>query len=204
MQYRSRKDYSKVAKEEEIDAEQSKEILAVLAAADFNKPEPRLGMTALDLFYRLGVTQKDGWQPPQPKNLPVPLPVAPGGVVPPAAPVKPGEAGQGRAGCGKAPGQAPAQAPVVDSTPVKADDVPPPAPAKLVRPAIRPVIRPVPVKDGEAVPQPAAPPAIQIIGGGAAIGLPVRGNAEYIDSIKAWLKKNQETYRIKRFVEENK
>jgi RNA polymerase sigma factor (sigma-70 family) len=190
LQYRTRKNYATPAKEEAIDAEQSKQILKVLAEADFTKPEPRLGMTAMDLFFRLGVTQKDGWQPPQPKFV---VPPAPGAAPVPAPRAIPGKVEPGA----QAPGAAPAVDVPAKAVPVKAE--PPaaapenPAPAKPVPVA--------PVKAPNVVPQ-AVPGQIQIIGGGA-IGFPIANNA-YVDSIKAWLKKNQDTYRIKKFVEEKK
>jgi hypothetical protein len=46
-------------KSEPIDAAQSKQILDVLAAADWTKPEP------LTYFYSLGLTAQDGWTPPK-------------------------------------------------------------------------------------------------------------------------------------------
>jgi hypothetical protein len=172
MKYRTRTD-SKPMKEEAIDAEESKQIMKVLSESDyFTKPEPRLGMTALDLFNRLGVTAKDGWQPPQPKIGPrVPLPVPP---APPGAP--------GRNQVQPAPAPAPVE---FSDKPAKADD-------KNAKPA-------------PAVPaKPVAPPQIKVIGGGGATIIRPMANGPYIDSVKAWLKKNQETYRIKRFVEESK
>lgn len=208
VQYRTRKDYSKPMKEEAIDAEQSKQIMKVLAEADFNKMEPRLGMSPLDLFYRLGVTPKDGWTPPQPKFVPVPPLPLPGAPVPGRAiPVKPGKVEPGA----QAPGQVPGNAPAVDSVPVKvappvADKVAPPAPPAVApapaNPAVKPGAKPVPVAPpAEVAPVPAP---VQVIGAPGIAIAPVRNNAEYIDSIKAWLKKNQDTYRIKRFVEEKK
>lgn len=214
LQYRTRKNYSTPVKEEAIDAEQSKQILKVLAEADFSKPEPRLGMTAMDLFFRLGVTQKDGWQPPQPRfavppqAVPLPAPVpAPGRAVP--GKVEPGA---------QAPGQAPAVDPVpVKAVPVKA--VPPaaapenPAPVKPPVKAAPPAVAPenpapakpapgAPVKEPNLVPQPLP---VQVIGGGGVgIAIAPMANNAYVDSIKAWLKKNQATYRIKKFVEEKK
>jgi hypothetical protein len=53
-------------KKEDIDAAQSKAILEALADADFNKQYPELqGWNAMTVFYRLGLTDKDGWKPPQ-------------------------------------------------------------------------------------------------------------------------------------------
>jgi RNA polymerase sigma factor (sigma-70 family) len=212
VQYRTRKDYSKPAKEEEIDAEQSKLILKALEEADFNKVEPRLGMTPLDLFYRLGVTQKDGWTPPRPKFAVPPNP-APGAPAPaPGAPLPPVRINPGFQPV--APG---APAPIDNKAPAKkADDketkaVPPgKADDKETPKAAPPAVAPVPVIKkpvGPPVAVPLPPVQIQIGGGGvggAAIALPPRMNAEYVESIKAWLKKNQETYRIKRFVEASK
>jgi hypothetical protein len=54
------------AKTEDIDAAQSKAILETLAGADFNKQYPELqGWNAITAFYRLGLTDKDGWKFPQ-------------------------------------------------------------------------------------------------------------------------------------------
>lgn len=53
---------------EPIDAEESKLILQALADADWNaQPAGRVGrpLTPLSVFYQLGVTAKDGWQPPK-------------------------------------------------------------------------------------------------------------------------------------------
>jgi hypothetical protein len=51
-------------KQEDIDAVQSKLILEALAEVDWNKFDPNLHVNAQQLFYRLGVTEKDGWVPP--------------------------------------------------------------------------------------------------------------------------------------------
>jgi len=54
------------AKTEPIDAEQSKQIMLALASADWN-PDNDNGMfqpNPMNLFYRLGITEKDGWAPP--------------------------------------------------------------------------------------------------------------------------------------------
>ena len=53
-------------KNEAIDADQSKAILQTLAEADFGKQYPELqGWNAVTVFYRLGVTEKDGFKLPQ-------------------------------------------------------------------------------------------------------------------------------------------
>ncbi len=53
-------------KTESIDAAQSKAILEALADADLNKQYPEMqGWTAMTVFYRLGVNEKDGWKLPQ-------------------------------------------------------------------------------------------------------------------------------------------
>jgi hypothetical protein len=52
-------------KTEPIDAEQSRLILEALAAADWSKEKPELGnLNAQTVFFRLGVTAKDGWTQP--------------------------------------------------------------------------------------------------------------------------------------------
>jgi hypothetical protein len=56
-------------KQEPIDAEQSKQILETLAAADFSQAVAPNGFTAQQAFFRLGLTEKDGWKPPQFKNF---------------------------------------------------------------------------------------------------------------------------------------
>jgi hypothetical protein len=63
-------------KEEPIDADLSKLILTVLADADWTPPKPGPGgprgfvqvVTPISIFFRLGVTDKDGWKPPQDGN----------------------------------------------------------------------------------------------------------------------------------------
>jgi hypothetical protein len=53
-------------KTESIDAGQSKAILEALADTDLNKEYPELqGWNAMTVFYRLGVTEKDGWKLPR-------------------------------------------------------------------------------------------------------------------------------------------
>jgi hypothetical protein len=48
-----------------IDAEESKLILNIIADADWNKNDPQLfGMNTTNMFFRLGLTEKDGWKPP--------------------------------------------------------------------------------------------------------------------------------------------
>jgi hypothetical protein len=63
---------AKQPKEEPIDADLSKQILNVLADADWTPPKPVVGgprggipVTPINVFFRLGVTEKDGWKPPQ-------------------------------------------------------------------------------------------------------------------------------------------
>jgi hypothetical protein len=56
-------------KQEPIDAEESKQILDVLAGADFEQAGSPNGFTAQQAFLRLGLTDKDGWNPPQFKNF---------------------------------------------------------------------------------------------------------------------------------------
>jgi len=54
---------------EAIDAAQSKAILEVLAETDLKKKYPGLpNWDALTAFYRLGLTDKDGWQLPENRN----------------------------------------------------------------------------------------------------------------------------------------
>jgi hypothetical protein len=47
-----------------IDAEESKLILTTLAEADWTKFDMKTQVNAQGLFFRLGVTDKDGWKPP--------------------------------------------------------------------------------------------------------------------------------------------
>jgi hypothetical protein len=57
-------------KQEAIDAEESKLLLQTLADADWTKVDPNLRQTPLNLFFRLGITEKDGWkQPANPTQL---------------------------------------------------------------------------------------------------------------------------------------
>jgi hypothetical protein len=62
-------------KEEPIDADMSKLIMKVLADADWTPPKPGPGgprgfnqVTPMNIFFRLGVTDKDGWKPPMDGN----------------------------------------------------------------------------------------------------------------------------------------
>lgn len=56
---------------EPIDAEESKLILLTLAGMDWSKSVPNLRVEPASLFYRLGVTPKDGFTPPKDfKELP--------------------------------------------------------------------------------------------------------------------------------------
>jgi hypothetical protein len=66
---------AKQPKEEPIDADLSKQIMNVLADADWTPPKPVVGgprgtfpVTPINVFFRLGVTEKDGWKPPQNGN----------------------------------------------------------------------------------------------------------------------------------------
>jgi hypothetical protein len=54
-------------KQQPIDAEESKQILLALANADWNGQGNVAGLVPnpATLFYRLGITQKDGWMPPR-------------------------------------------------------------------------------------------------------------------------------------------
>ena len=55
-----------VEKQEPIDAAQSKAILKTLAAADWTPPnQPIFRFTPQAVFASLGLTEKDGWKPPQ-------------------------------------------------------------------------------------------------------------------------------------------
>jgi hypothetical protein len=51
-------------KQADIDATQSKLILEAIAEADWNKLDPTLRLNGQQLFYRLGVTDRDGWVQP--------------------------------------------------------------------------------------------------------------------------------------------
>jgi RNA polymerase sigma factor (sigma-70 family) len=212
LKYRTRKDFTVQAKEEPIDAAESKKILKALADAEMMQPEPRLGMSAYQLFFRLGVSNKDGLkvipdpiQPPRPgvapggpvKVLPVLPPQVPNPVPAPGAPAAPV----------KAPA-APAPAPAAPAVPLKGGTGPernpataPGAPAAPVRvPAV-----PAPnLPPGAAPGQPAQAPAVapvQVVPL-PAVARPVQiNNGPMAEAIKAWLKKNADTYRIKRFVE---
>jgi hypothetical protein len=57
---------------EPIDAEQSRLILRTLAEADWTKVDPETRLSALQLFYRLGLRPEDGWVPPRPAPGPNP------------------------------------------------------------------------------------------------------------------------------------
>ncbi|MFO0878971.1 MAG: hypothetical protein U0840_16635 [Gemmataceae bacterium] len=50
-----------------IPAAESKQILTILAEADWAGTNPRqaIGLAPRGLFFRLGITEKDGWKPPQ-------------------------------------------------------------------------------------------------------------------------------------------
>jgi RNA polymerase sigma factor (sigma-70 family) len=187
LKYRTRQNFTVPAKEEPIDADESKKILKALAEADFTKPEPRLGMGPLELFYRLGVTAKDGWQPqlilPPGVRPAQPAPNLPPGAAPGARPPGAAPAAPAPNPLPAAPAKAPAAAP---GQPAKAPAAAPAAPAPNPAP-------------GAAPGQPAGVPVQVRVGGGFA---PVNiNNGAMADNVKAWLKKNADTYRIKRFVE---
>lgn len=55
--------YRGAAKTEPIDAEQSRRILAVLAEGEWTEKDLRDPMGRLRLFFRLGLTNRDGWKP---------------------------------------------------------------------------------------------------------------------------------------------
>ena len=55
--------HAQSAKTEEIDAKQSKLILMALAEADWSKASFDNTVTAQGLFFQLGASEKDGWQP---------------------------------------------------------------------------------------------------------------------------------------------
>jgi len=67
--YRTQKPpYTQPPKEEPIDAAQSKLILEALRDADWAppaKPRPGIQLTPQSVFYRLGLTADDKWNPPQ-------------------------------------------------------------------------------------------------------------------------------------------
>jgi hypothetical protein len=52
-------------KTEPIDAEESKLILTAIAEGDWNQPFRFGEMSPMQLFNQLGLTEKDGWKPPQ-------------------------------------------------------------------------------------------------------------------------------------------
>jgi hypothetical protein len=67
--YRMPRASAKEPKTEDLGAEESKLILQALAHADWN-PKPVAGpggfqMSPLNSFFQLGLTEKDGWKPPQ-------------------------------------------------------------------------------------------------------------------------------------------
>ena len=61
--YRTRK--TPKAEETPIDAEQSKQILQALAAADWTPSTDLMQLTPLMVVNRLPLTEKDGWSPPK-------------------------------------------------------------------------------------------------------------------------------------------
>ncbi len=72
--FRTPQPSAKPPKEEPIDADMSKQIMNVLADADWTPPKPggpprgNFQVTPIGIFFRLGVTEKDGWKPPQDGN----------------------------------------------------------------------------------------------------------------------------------------
>jgi hypothetical protein len=52
-------------KQEEIDADESKQILQAMAEADWTKADAEMGINPVNMFVQLGVTAKDGWKVPQ-------------------------------------------------------------------------------------------------------------------------------------------
>jgi hypothetical protein len=70
FKYRAYKPSDAQPKEEPIDADMSKLIMNALADGDWTPPKvggpgANFQMTPQALFFRLGVTEKDGWKPPQ-------------------------------------------------------------------------------------------------------------------------------------------
>jgi hypothetical protein len=63
-------------KTEPIDAEESKLILAAIAEGDWNQPFRFGEMSPMQLFNQLGLTEKDGWKPPQQVRNPQDFPNA--------------------------------------------------------------------------------------------------------------------------------
>jgi hypothetical protein len=68
--FRTPQPSAKEPKEEPIDADMSKQIMNVLADADWTPPKPgvpqnNFQVTPIGIFFRLGVNEKDGWKPPQ-------------------------------------------------------------------------------------------------------------------------------------------
>jgi hypothetical protein len=69
--YRTPRPMSAADKFADVDAEESKQVLLALADADWTvkqpPPGPRIGfqMTPMNSFFQLGLTEKDGWKPPQ-------------------------------------------------------------------------------------------------------------------------------------------
>jgi hypothetical protein len=68
--YRTQKPGAQQPKQEQIDAAESKLILKALAEADWMKADPQLfRMTPQAVFYQLGLTPADGWQPQPNANV---------------------------------------------------------------------------------------------------------------------------------------
>jgi hypothetical protein len=68
VRYRTAKQFVQNPKQEAIDAGESKRILLALADADWNPKNPGPGLFQMNpqaMFYRLGVTEKDGWTQPK-------------------------------------------------------------------------------------------------------------------------------------------
>jgi hypothetical protein len=68
--YRTQKPGAQQPKQEPIDAAESKLILKALAEADWMKADPQMfRMTPQAVFYQLGLTPADGWQPQPNANV---------------------------------------------------------------------------------------------------------------------------------------
>jgi hypothetical protein len=66
VRYKTPRPSAAEPKTEDVPAEESKQVLLALADADWApKNTGRFELTPVMVFYRLGVTEKDGWKPPQ-------------------------------------------------------------------------------------------------------------------------------------------
>ena len=66
MKYRSGPEYGGQTEQVAIDADESKLILKAIAEADWKQVRPGPGgMSAMNAFYQIGLTDKDGWVPPK-------------------------------------------------------------------------------------------------------------------------------------------